>query len=38
MITTTQVTQHHLSQQEADKVFTEAYKEATGAIIEMSLN
>jgi hypothetical protein len=37
-ITTALVTQHHLSQQEADAVFTDAFKEATNGVDDMSLN
>jgi hypothetical protein len=37
-ITSTLVTQHHLFQQEADAVFTDAFKEATNGVDEMSLN
>jgi hypothetical protein len=37
-ITSALVTQHHLSQQEANAVFADAFKEATNGIDEMSLN
>jgi hypothetical protein len=37
-ITTALVTQHHLSQQEADAVFIKAFKEATIGVEDMSLN
>ena len=37
-ITTALVTQHHLSQQEADAVFADAFKEATNGVDDMSLN
>jgi hypothetical protein len=36
-ITTALVIQHHLSQQEADAVFANAFKEATTGIDEMSV-
>jgi hypothetical protein len=37
-ITTALVTQHHLSQQEADAVFADAFKEATNSVDDMSSN
>jgi hypothetical protein len=37
-ITSALVTQHHLSQQEANAVFTDAFKEATNGVDKMSLN
>ncbi len=37
-ITSALVTQHHLSKQEANVVFADAFKEATNGIDKMSLN